>query len=61
MELSTTLADLSLGLKRRQDCIIDLPMMARNAEYSHNRVLQGIANLIQKLPTAAHQRQHNHW
>jgi hypothetical protein len=53
MELSNTLADLSLGLKKRQDCIIDLTMISRNAEYSQNRVLQGIANLIQKLPSAA--------
>ncbi|EIE77967.1 hypothetical protein RO3G_02671 [Rhizopus delemar RA 99-880] len=53
MELSTTLTDLSFGLKKRQDCIIDLLMMSRNAGYSQNRVLQGIANLIQKLPTAA--------
>lgn len=53
MELSTTLTDLSFGLKKRQDCIIDLLMMSRNGGYSQNRVLQGIANLIQKLPTAA--------
>jgi hypothetical protein len=28
-------------------------VITRNAEYSQNRVLQGIANLIQKLPAAA--------
>ncbi|CAO3620111.1 unnamed protein product [Mucor hiemalis] len=53
VNLSTILTDLSLGLKNRQDCIIDIMMMSRNAEYCQNRVLQGIANLIQKIPTAA--------
>lgn len=37
----------------QQDCMIDLLTMSRNAEYGENRVLLGIANLIQKLPTTA--------
>ncbi|KAI7900550.1 uncharacterized protein BX663DRAFT_516838 [Cokeromyces recurvatus] len=51
MTITNTLTDLSLAEKTREQAITEFTVLASQMNYGQKRLLYGINNLIQKLPT----------
>ncbi|KAI8642928.1 hypothetical protein BD408DRAFT_365863 [Parasitella parasitica] len=52
MTITNTLTDLSLANKTREQAIMEFTVLASQINYGQKRLLYGIINLIQKLPTS---------